>query len=71
MSWTTRDEPDPNAGGAGERYHCTECPWTGRGGLQAFDHHRETGHTLSLANGVQPRFACCAEHSHHLRRVAR
>jgi hypothetical protein len=58
-----------NPGGTPLRYHCTDCTWTGRG-ASALDHHRETGHTVALPNGATARFSCCAEHSHHLRRLA-
>ena len=41
-----RHEPDPNACAAGIPYVCTACPWTGRGGVKAFAHHRVHGHAV-------------------------
>jgi hypothetical protein len=38
-------EHDPNTGGAGIPYICTECPWTGRG-VTALEHHVNTGHAV-------------------------
>lgn len=44
-------EPDeqhgnPHAGGSGIPYICTQCSWTGRGGVSAAEHHVNTGHDV-------------------------
>lgn len=38
-------EHDPNAGGYGEPYICRDCSWTGRGGVEAFNHYRSSEDT--------------------------
>ncbi len=51
-SWERNEErsaPDPTDG-AGIPYVCTVCPWTGRGGVKAFAHHRVHGHAVRGKN---------------------
>lgn len=45
-TWERAEQsPDPNEGRP-EPYVCTECTWTGRGGVKAFAHHHVTGHAV-------------------------
>lgn len=45
----------------GLAYRCGECAWTGRGGIRAFDHHREDHHAIELRDlpGRVVNFSCC------------
>lgn len=45
----------------GIAYRCTECVWTGRGGVKAFDHHREDHHAIALITGQVISFSCCED----------
>lgn len=38
-------EHDPDAGSL-QPYICTVCAWTGRGGVEAAEHHVNTGHAV-------------------------
>ena len=52
-SWERNEErsaPDPNGDQSGMPYICTDCPWTGRGGVKAFAHHRVHGHAVRGRN---------------------
>ena len=49
----------------GIAYRCRQCRWTGRGGANAYDHHRDTSHTAIYSRaGARQVFGCCAEHAH-------
>lgn len=39
-------EHDPNVGGVGVPYVCTQCDWHARGGIHALEHHVMTGHAV-------------------------
>jgi hypothetical protein len=61
LAWEPPDEDRPP-------YRCTQCDWRG---FEAQRHHRETAHAVRgarwPASWPDAVFACCAEHSHHLR----
>lgn len=63
-SWKTTEPEDRYAHGP-EPYRCTVCDWHGRGGLEAYDHHRETTHPVRAsrwpAGWPNAQFTCCAE----------
>jgi hypothetical protein len=60
-AWLTTDPRDRDnlAWDAPATYHCRDCGWTGRA-AGAGDHHRATGHTITVLGLVVP-FSCCPE----------